>query len=258
MQKKVSVVTVCYNAEKDIVKTLESVLHLNYTDFEYIIVDGLSSDGTCNMIQTYLPLFEEKKVNVSFKSEKDNGIYDAMNKGIAAAQGEWIIFMNAGDVFADADVLKNVFAQGTYENVDVIYGNSNYITDGVEHLRKPSDIDKLYFYMVLCHQSVLTRTELCKKHKFDTTYCIAADYHMFLYFYINHYKFKYIDMTISDFATDGVSSIHPIKSHREDRRVRKAVIKKDKFILLRIAGETHVFLSRCMEAVRYRMLIRRK
>lgn len=163
-----------------------------------------------------------------------------------------------GDVFADTDVLKNVFAKDSYEGVDVIYGNANYITDGMAYLRKPSEIDKLYFYMVLCHQSVFTRAELCKKHKFDTSYQIAADYHMFLYFYVNHYRFQYVDLVISNFATNGVSSIHPIKSHKEDRRVRKAVIKKDKFILLRVAGETHVFLSRCMEAVRYRTSIRRK
>lgn len=248
----ISIVTICYNAEKEIEKTLKSVLDLDYDKIQYIIIDGLSKDKTNDIIKKYIPRLEGKNIEVVYISERDRGIYDAMNKGIELATNEWINFMNAGDTFSDEKVLKDIFGSSQYEDVDIIYGNANYVTNGVKRLRIPSKLDKMYFYMALCHQSIFTRTSSCKEHKFNTKYRIAADYHMFLCFYINNYRFKYVNRVISDFCTDGVSNTKPLEALKEDRMVRKDVIKKDVFLLYRIAGDAHVFISRCIESFMYR------
>ena len=112
---KVSVITVCYNAEEDIEKTLLSVIKQSYKDFEYIVVDGKSKDRTMEIVNRY-----SKRIT-RMASELDTGIYNAMNKGVRMATGDYCIFMNAGDTFAGAEVLKQVvpFLTGEF---DVIVG----------------------------------------------------------------------------------------------------------------------------------------
>ena len=118
MKLLISVVTVCYNAADTIEKTMLSVLNQTYHDIEYIIIDGGSTDGTVEIIRKYADRI------AYWVSEPDKGIYDAMNKGIKVATGEWINFMNAGDEFVDANVLDKLFFAKTVANVDVIYGNT--------------------------------------------------------------------------------------------------------------------------------------
>ena len=116
---KISVVTVCYNAADTIEKTILSVLNQTYHDIEYIIIDGGSTDGTVEIIRKYADKI------AYWVSEPDKGIYDAMNKGIEVATGEWINFMNAGDRFYKSDVIKLIFDNmNCYDDVDIIYGDS--------------------------------------------------------------------------------------------------------------------------------------
>ena len=115
----ISVVTVCYNAVNDIEKTIMSVLGQTYKNIEYIIIDGGSIDGTIDIINKY-------KEHISlFVSEPDKGIYDAMNKGLMKANGQWINFMNAGDTFASNSVISNIFGCNESDLIkyDVIYGD---------------------------------------------------------------------------------------------------------------------------------------
>lgn len=117
IQPKISVVTVCYNAINDIEKTILSVINQTYSNIEYIIIDGGSTDGTMDIVNKY-----KDKIDV-IVSEPDKGIYDAMNKGIDRATGDWINFMNAGDCFFNNVALENVFPRN-YESVnfDILYG----------------------------------------------------------------------------------------------------------------------------------------
>lgn len=137
MKLLISVVTVCYNAADTIEKTMLSVLNQTYHDIEYIIIDGGSTDGTVEIIRKYADRI------AYWVSEPDKGIYDAMNKGIKVATGEWINFMNAGDEFVDANVLDKLFFAKTVANVDVIYGNTLMkYTEGIS-FTKVKEIDYL-------------------------------------------------------------------------------------------------------------------
>lgn len=123
MNKKITVVTVCFNASETIKSTIESVLNQNYYDFEYVIVDGKSKDDTYKIVESYDKKFEEKNIKYMHNSEKDNGIFDAMNKAANIANGEWIIYMNADDTFYDNSVLSNI-SKYLKDNADVVYGNT--------------------------------------------------------------------------------------------------------------------------------------
>ena len=118
----ISIITISYNAVKDIENTILSVLNQTYPNIEYIIIDGGSTDGTLDIIKKY-----QDKITY-WVSEPDKGIYDAMNKGTLKATGEWLNFMNAGDTFYNEQVLENVFRDNNWENTDVIYGDVIYIS----------------------------------------------------------------------------------------------------------------------------------
>ena len=121
---KLSVTTIVYNNVKDIERTMLSVINQTYTNIEYIIVDGLSTDGTIKVINRYSP-------NISkLISEKDDGIYDAMNKGLAAATGDYVLFMNSGDEFFARDTVAQVFASAP--DADIYYGETEMINRSEE------------------------------------------------------------------------------------------------------------------------------
>src|ERR1700748_170251 len=126
-QPKLSVITVVYNNARDIERTMLSVLGQTYPDIEYIIVDGLSTDGTLDVIKKY-------RDRVKLISEKDNGIYDAMNKALAIATGDYVLFMNSGDEIYAADTVAKVFA--TAEDADIYYGETEMINDKRESMGK--------------------------------------------------------------------------------------------------------------------------
>ena len=121
---KFSIITVCYNAEDTICNTMESVLGQTWTDFEYILVDGASVDETLNFIKEY----GQRDGRIRWYSEPDNGIYDAMNKGIRYAQGRFLYFLNAGDEFHSRYVLEEIVQAITDSQSDVIVGNIGFKT----------------------------------------------------------------------------------------------------------------------------------
>lgn len=194
-----SVVTVTYNAADLLQKTLESVLGQTSTNFEYVIVDGGSGDGTVELIEQHASRLGH------WSSEKDTGIYNAMNKAIRQCKGEWVIFMNAGDIFSDADVLARV-TEYCNDNVDLVYGDRHRVDSaGSRRYEKAGELKDAYLREVVFHQSLFTRTSLLKERNYDESYKLAADYEFMLYALKNDKKFQYVDMSISDFLEGGAS-----------------------------------------------------
>lgn len=172
MKLLISVVTVCYNAADTIEKTMLSVLNQTYHDIEYIIIDGGSTDGTVEIIRKYADRI------AYWVSEPDKGIYDAMNKGIKVATGEWINFMNAGDEFVDEGVIEKLFQNRTIDTVGVVFGDTLFIHKSKQKIVKFGD-DPHHKIMPSCHQSIFCRRILLARILFDLRYKIAADYNLF-------------------------------------------------------------------------------
>ena len=195
----ISIITVSYNAATTIEQTILSVINQTYPNIEYIIIDGGSTDGTIDIIKKYVD-----KISY-WISEPDKGIYDAMNKGIKIASGEWINFMNCGDSFYSNTVIKEVFSKANL-NSDIIYGNTNllyFVGNYIKFGDKVTDKN----YMPFCHQSSFARTMLMKEYNFDIQYKICSDKNFFHLMYKANKTFEYVNITISNFdANYGISS----------------------------------------------------
>ena len=199
---KISVITVCYNAVDVIEETIRSVLKQTYRDLEYIIVDGQSNDGTSDVIRRY-----EADAGVRYISEPDDGIYDAMNKGSMLAGGDYIQFLNAGDVFADELVIEKIAAGLGKTNADVLYGNIIYrYPDGSTNIRIYGQFCSTLFYYLLgdCinHQAIFARRECFLKHRFDLDYQICADREWMIRIKKDGYRFKALDMIVCEYSLD--------------------------------------------------------
>lgn len=207
MAKKVSVITVCFNAEASIGNTLKSVLDQTYTDYEYVIVDGASKDNTLKIIEDYKDGFEAKGIKITVISEKDNGIYDAMNKAVKYCSGEWLIYLNADDSLADQDVLKDMFETKDYEGFDVVYGDSYRVKGELKKLDlADKSIDHLRDFKFFCHQATFTRREVFDKISFDPQFRICADYDFFLQAYLMDMEFHYENRVVCIYSVEGTSN----------------------------------------------------
>ncbi len=199
---KVSIITVVYNGAKTIEKTIQSVLGQSYDNIEYIIIDGLSTDGTQEIIRKYQDSI------AYFVSEKDNGLYDAMNKGIQKATGEIIGIINSDDWYAE-NVIEKVVQFYEQSEVDLIYGKViNILENGREILIGKKPIDYIWFQNVIHHPSVFVKRDIYEKFGvFDTKYRISADYDLLLRFYSKGVRFGYMDEIIAYFRMGGISSV---------------------------------------------------
>lgn len=201
----VSIITVCYNAEKTIDKTIRSIIDQSYIDFEYIIIDGKSSDQTLEIIQSYQNAFIDKGIPFTYISESDSGIYNAMNKGIDLAKGKWCIFINADDSLYNNKVLENVFLNCSYDGIDAVYGGYCRCDEKNRYVFQSETIEILPRKMPFIHQSIFVRTDIYKQFKFDETYKLCADYDLFFKMFVNGYQFKQISTIITTFSIDGAS-----------------------------------------------------
>lgn len=212
----ITIITVCYNAAGSIRQTMESVLSQTWAGIEYLVIDGKSSDDTVQIVAAMQPLFEARGIRFRCLSERDGGIYDAMNKGIGMACGDWINFMNAGDRFSSADVLERLFRADSETYPDVIYGNTTLLLDFGKVRMRPKPLDCLKKKMVFCHQACFVRTGLMKSSLFDLRYRLAADYAFFYSYYVNRGEFRYFDMDIADFESEeGASSRNRLEVNKE-------------------------------------------
>lgn len=210
---RITVVTISFNAEKCIERTILSVIQQSYDNIEYIIVDGESSDGTMRIVEKY-------KSDIShYISEPDKGIYDAMNKGIKLATGDYLIFMNADDTFADNNVLQKI-AEQTDSNSDVIYGNWRTITEYGIFANKPASLSTLDKKFGLSHQAIFVRVSLLKQEPFDLRYKYAGDYNMISSYYLSGKKFQYVDVEIAEISINsGATFNHFEKSVKEHYQI---------------------------------------
>lgn len=200
---KVSVITVCKNAEDYIEETIKSVVSQTYNNIELIVIDGKSTDKTLEIINKY-------KSEISyFISELDSGLYDAMNKGIEKSTGDWIIFLNAGDYLNNIEILENIFSKIDINNYEVVYGDEvrvNTKLNKEENFLKARNIEDLWRGMVFNHNCMFAKRSSLLDSKFDTKYKIIADFvQIFTFYYIDKKSFLYIPEVIAKIETHGYS-----------------------------------------------------
>ncbi len=213
---KVTIITVVRNAVEELRKTISSVLGQDYPCVEFIVIDGGSADGTAEVIKS-------NAENIAYWiSEPDQGIYDAMNKGLAKATGDWVNFMNAGDVFTGKDTISKVIASNL-EDYGVVYGDSiaAYPLGRLVFKRAgmPEDMVK---GMVFCHQAAFVRRELVTRVGFDISFPIGADFNILFGLYSTGVRFKKLPLTVAIFDAAGLSNLKMVQSARE----HFAIVKK--------------------------------
>lgn len=206
----ISVVTVSYNAALTIEQTILSIINQTYKNIEYIIVDGGSTDDTINIIKKYADRI------AYWISEPDKGIYDAMNKGINIATGEWINFMNSGDTFYSNGVIGEIVEKTRNKIVDVVYGNTLLQYSWGVFEKKALPLNTMLKHLPFSHQSCLINSDIMKLNKYSLQYKICADYNFFYHLYLEGGNFLYLPMCISIYEAEyGLSSVNVLLLKRE-------------------------------------------
>ncbi|OHX64917.1 glycosyltransferase family 2 protein [Flammeovirga pacifica] len=206
---KVSIITISWNCESEIEGTLQSVISQDFSDMEYIVVDGNSNDNT-------LPIINKYKNNIDvLVSEPDKGIYDAMNKGTLLASGEYVIFMNAGDQFYDAQTLSTFFKK-VVDQPDLIYGDHEVVYDHFVKIKKGGQPNDLWKGMICSHQAIFVKRQLLIEHPFEwKNWKISADFHFIYNRFIEGCSFQHISMNVAKYAAGGLSETSSIPSKLE-------------------------------------------
>lgn len=217
---RLSVITINFNNKKGLEKTIGSVIEQSYKEIEYIIIDGASTDGSVKVIK-------ENSPGISYwLSDADTGIYNAMNKGIAKATGEYLIFLNSGDTFIDANVLKRI---SEYNLVaDIVYGNLVVCENERQWIKEyPNQLSFKFFYKdTLPHPCSLIRKVLFDKYGlYNENNKIVSDWEFFMISIMKHNcSYQHLNVPIARFVTDGISS--NVANHALIAEEKKAVLLK--------------------------------
>jgi glycosyltransferase involved in cell wall biosynthesis len=211
-----TIITVCYNAEKYIEETIASLLKQKFTDYEYIIKDGKSSDSTMKIVGNMLVQNDK----VCIVSKRDNGIFDAMNEAVSLAKGEYLFFLNAGDCLYNDRVLQNVdLYLKQNPAVEIAYGNVVLLGNNNRRLRKYSRICSKSIYAIsgdcICHQSMFTKRELFQDKQFDLSYKVCSVRDWQFYFIKGKRNFGSMDLIVSIFREEGFCTSH-MKEYEEE------------------------------------------
>lgn len=206
MSLKFTVVTVVFNGEKTIKKTMDSVLEQEYLPFEYLIIDGKSSDTTLEIVNDYKEAFVKKNITLKVKSEKDSGIYNAMNKGIKEATGDFISFLNSGDWY-ELDALKNVNDLYLENKFELTYGGLHYINPNGSITNKMSKLDKYFISSRNWnHPSMFLKRDIYQRYGFNEYLKAYADFDLYIKLRKTDTQIIVIDKVIANFMADGVST----------------------------------------------------
>lgn len=234
---KFTIVTCTFNAEHELQRTLDSVFHQSYADVEHLILDGLSSDRSVEMAQTYKQRSDEARTGheVVVCSERDSGLYDAMNKGIARATGDYIVFLNAGDTFPSEATLEHIaHSIGDGEALPgVIYGDTDIVNDEGRFLRHrrlqpPAKLTWRSFRngMLVCHQAFYALTTLAKDNPYNLNYRFSADVDWCIRVMKEaerqHLTLKNVDEVVVNYLDGGMTE----KNHRASLRERFSVMRR--------------------------------
>ena len=234
---KFTIVTCTFNAEHELQRTLDSVFHQSYADVEHLILDGLSSDRSVEMAQTYKQRSDEARTGheVVVCSERDSGLYDAMNKGIARATGDYIVFLNAGDMFPSEATLEHIaHSIGDGEALPgVIYGDTDIVNDEGRFLRHrrlqpPAKLTWRSFRngMLVCHQAFYVLTTLAKDNPYNLNYRFSADVDWCIRVMKEaerrHLMLKNVDEVVVNYLDGGMTE----KNHRASLRERLSVLRR--------------------------------
>lgn len=223
---KFTVITIAYNEEKNIEETMRSVLGQDYKDMEYLIIDGASSDGTVKKAEE---LTKKSERNVKIYSEPDFGIYNAMNRGITRASGDYVVFMNAGDTFYGEKVLSQMAKKMKQHGLAIYYGYAYLMRNGkCQRIKDYSKETRTVYGALLkgwipVHQSIAAPIEILRRHYFNEDYEIRADYDWFLKCYKEGVRLIDLGFPVCRYDCSGVSSRATIKKRlqKETRMIRR-------------------------------------
>lgn len=213
----ISIITVCYNAREVIIPTIESVIGQTYPAIEYLIIDGHSTDGTQEIVQRYATHIQK------LISEPDRGVYDAMNKGLELASGQYVLFLNAGDALSGPNVLSIIFQHGV-PDTDLYYGETNIIDQNRRLLgtrsqltsrKLPEQLRKKDFLkgQVVSHQSFIPRRDLCEPY--DLRYSCSADIDWMLQILSRSSNDVNVNQPISNYLQGGISDTNLFRCWKE-------------------------------------------
>ena len=217
---KISVVTPSFNSVETIEETILSVLKQDYQNIEYLVIDGGSNDGTVELLEKY------KKDIDYYVSEEDNGIYHAMNKGIAAATGDFIGIINADDCYLEGAIGKVAELIKSTQDIDAVYANSRYIIPGRppiiikgRHPLKRSD----FFNMPMAHTTVFIKKKYFDIHgNFDESFKASGDFELLFRFFDKGVNYTYLNEILTEIKFGGLTSTSSITNH-EDKMVLKKI-----------------------------------
>ncbi|TDS08443.1 glycosyltransferase family 2 protein [Sphingobacterium paludis] len=216
---KVSIITIVFNNARDIEFTIKSVVKQSYSNVEYIVVDGASTDGTLAIIDRYASAVD------LLISEKDEGIYDAMNKGLAAATGDYVLFLNSGDELYATDTLERVFS--TEIAADIYYGETRLVDEarheiGDRRHKAPRNFSwrSFKYGMNVCHQAIYIKRSLTEPY--DRSYQLSADIDWIIRASKKARKIVFVDRYVAKYLVGGMSQ----KRHKQSLRERYQIFKK--------------------------------
>lgn len=210
---QVTVITVTLNCENELPVTFKSVLAQSHKNIEYIVVDGVSSDNTPNIIAHHLPHITH------YVSEKDAGIYDAMNKGIrlSSPESKYIIFMNAGDTFYNDRVIEDALNTPGIDGYH-IYGN---IAENGKVILTPKSLNTYIIATnMVCHQAIFFKTDIIRSVMYDCAFKICADYKLLVELLQMGERFRKLDVTVANYHSHGISRVRRAELHAEKAAIR--------------------------------------
>jgi len=216
---KISIITIVYNNVRDIEHTILSVINQSYSNIEYIIIDGASTDGTLDIIQKY-----RGSIDI-LVSEKDSGIYDAMNKGLVKATGDYVLFLNSGDELYDNNTIQTIVSKGN--SADIIYGETKLVDEnrkiiGDRRHKAPTQFDwKSFQYgMNVCHQAIYVKRDIAQPY--DLQYKLSADVDWVIQAAKNAKTTQNVNCYVARYLVGGMSQ----KRHKQSLKERYDIFKK--------------------------------
>ena len=211
---KFTIIVVSLNTKKFFLKTLDSIKKQKFKNYEVIIVDGKSNDGTI------LEINKIKNKNIKSIIGKDKGIYDAMNKGVRKSLGDWVIFLNSGDLFYNKYILKKI-SKKIKNKHEILYGDTVVKNQFFNHKIKAKNFTKNTVLMPFCHQSTIVKKNLLIKNKFLLKYKIASDFNFFIKAFNNQHFFYNMNIIVSKVKSNGLSDINRKEVFNENIKIIK-------------------------------------